>query len=155
MNDVVLGVTKKWLEALKVDRFTADTFDCFLDAFKTILTPQPSAECLRSLAMFITYARHTPQKRESSPLRPSKNPAVFGEAIPKKQTLITTSSLNPSISDTNLKSELDRGQIALRVMELYTYLLCDKNDTVTTRKFAKIVTNRVSLGSNSSELWTD
>lgn len=152
MNDVVLGVTKKWLEALKMDRFTADTFDCFLDAFKTILTPQPSAECLRSLAMFITYARHTPQKRESSPLRPSKSTAIFGEAIPKKQPLITTSSLNPSISDTNLRSELDRGQIALRVMELYTYLLCDKNDTVTTRKFAKIVTNRVSLVSNSSGL---
>ena len=153
MNDVILGIAKKWLEALKMDRFTADTFDCFLNAFKTILTPQPSAECLRSLAMFITYARHTPRKRELSPLRPSKSTAVFGEPVQKKQTLITTSSLNPSISDANLRGELDRGQIALRVMELYTSLICDRNDMVTTKKFARIVTNRVGISSNSSGLY--
>ena len=153
MNDVVLGITKKWLEALKFDRFTADTFDCFLNAFKTILTPQPSAECLRSLAMFITYARHTPRKRESSPLRPSKGTAVLGESIQTKPILITTSSRKTSISDTNVKSELDRGQVAIRVMELYTSLLCDTNDTVTTSKFTRIVTNRVSLGSGHSGLY--
>ena len=153
MNDVVTGITKKWLEALKIDRFTADTFDCFLNAFKTILTPQPSAECLKSLAMFITYARHTSRKRESSPLRPSKSTAVLGESMQKKPTLITTSALNPSLSDTNVKSELDRGQIALRVMEVYTSLLCDNNDTVTLKKFNRIVTNRVSLGTNSSRLY--
>ncbi|KAL8791573.1 MAG: hypothetical protein Q9195_005837 [Heterodermia aff. obscurata] len=137
-----MRITKKWLEALKMDRFTADTFDYFLDAFKIILTPQPSAECLRSLAMFITYARHTPRKQESSPLRPTKSTVLLGESTKRKQTLSTTSSLNPSISGTNEKSELDRGQIALRVMELYTSLLCDNNDTVTLRKFGRIVTNR-------------
>ena len=150
---MVLGITKKWLEALKIDRFAADTFDCFLNAFRTILSPQPSAECLRSLAMFITYTRHTPRKPDSSPLRPNKSTAALGDSIQKKPTLSTTSSLRPMDSDTNVKSELDRDQIALRVMELYTSLLCDKNDTVTIRKFNRIVTNRVSLGTNSSGLY--
>lgn len=151
-TNVCLGITKKWLEALKTDRFTTHTIDLFLEAFKVILTTNPLAESLRSLAMFITYARHSPRKRQSSPLRPSKTTSILGDATPRRQTL-TTASPSLMISDASESAELDRSQIATRVMKFYTSLLCDEKGTATIRKFARTVTNRVSSGSPGLECY--
>lgn len=144
MIDLYLGITKRWLEALKTDTFTSQTFDLFLEAFRTVLSPHPSAEYLRSLAMYITYARHTPSKRESAPLKPSKITSILRASTPKKQTLMTTST-SPMTLPSNDATELYSGQIATRIMEFYSSLLCDAKDTSTIRKFARTVTNRVSV----------
>ena len=142
MTNDYSGIMKRWLEALKTDRFTDDAFAYFTESLKTVLTPYPSAESLRSLAMFITFARHTPRTREVSPLRPSGGTRSQGGATPRRQTL-GTGSQSPFILDPKPSVELDRRQIAVRVMEMYCSLLCNSNDTITIKKFARTVTNKV------------
>ena len=137
------GITKKWLDALKGDPFSPDTFEYFLEAFRTILTANPSAESLRSLALFVTFATHKPKRRDISPLRATKSIHQIDGSKSRRQTLVTASP-SPMKSSFGLSSELSRIQIAVKLLEIYTALLCNERDTTNIKKFARTVTNRVS-----------
>ena len=50
--------------------------------------------------------------------------------------------------------DLTRLQIALKVMAMYTDLLCEKDDVSNIKKFARIVTNKVNLiAAHVVKLW--
>ncbi len=131
------------MDALKRDVFHSDSFEYFLEAFRTVLTVHPSGESLRSLALFITYATHKSKRRDTSPLRPTASTKRKDVVNPRRQTLITA-SLGPSHPSSCLLAEMSRTQIAVKVLEMYTAILCDDRNPANIRKFARTVTNRVS-----------
>jgi len=141
--NVVLGITKKWLEALKGSAFTAQTFGYFLEAFKSFLTSNLSADSMRSLSLYITYAIHKPKSRLSLPAQ-GKSIRLKTDLASRRKTL-GSSSPRPAVEPDDSIPKLTQSQVALKVLELYANLLCDKNDTANIKRFARTVTNKVAL----------
>lgn len=136
-----LGIVKKWLDTLKGGSFSAGTFGLFLGAFMSIISTTLSAESLRTLALYITYAIYKPQGKSSQTTRSAR--------IPKYQAPGSSHNPMPLITSGDLMKqpsplqELSREQIALRILDLYSDLLCRANDTGNIKKFARTVTNKV------------
>lgn len=136
-----LGIVKKWLDALKGETFTSNTFDHFMLAFKSILTSNVSAESLRALSLYITYAVHKPKPRVSQSVRRARSVKQQTDGSSRRATILTAS---PSpLRNQGGEKELTRPQIAIKVMSMYTDLLCERDDVTNIKKFARIVTNKV------------
>ncbi|KAL8948281.1 MAG: hypothetical protein Q9222_005516, partial [Ikaeria aurantiellina] len=134
-----MRIVKKWLDALKVESFRSTTFDNFLDAFGSILTVNMTADNLRSLALHITYAiekvtdeerRSHGQVRESTP-----SPEIPTAADPDFLTRNTT------LGD-HAATELSTSQVSVRLLRLFTDLICRPGDSTIVTKFTKTVTNK-------------
>lgn len=136
------GTVKKWLDTLKGENFSTDTFDHFIGAFMSILTTTLSAESLRTLALYITYAIYRPQPKTSLAARPVKIANHQAPSPSHKPTILETSSV-PITKQPSPPHELSRLQLALRILDLYSDLLCRANDTGNIKKFARTVTNKV------------
>ena len=139
------GIVKKWLDALKSATFSSDTFDYFLKAFKSVLTSNMSTEALRSLALYITFAIHKPKGQPQQSLHPVKNMLEMRDGLGNPQRRQTFSAPSPSskIMTLDLTKQLTLMQTALKVLEMYTDLLCIQNDTANIKKFARTVTKKV------------
>ncbi|KZF23043.1 beach-domain-containing protein [Xylona heveae TC161] len=140
-----MRIVKKLLEAMKTSTFPSAVTEDFLAAFKFLVSSCLSAEVLRSLALFITYALHksesiTPRtwtRKATMPLRQNST----------KRTLRTASS-HGSLSQSAQPSaptetqDLSRMQLGIRILEVYADLLCNEDGTVLIKKFARTVTNK-------------
>lgn len=136
------GIIKKWLDTLKGDNFSTDTFDHFIGAFMSILTTTLSAESLRALALYITYAIYRPQSKTSLAVRPARNANLQVLSLSHEPTILCTSSI-PIKEQTDSSHKLSQLQLALKILDLYSDLLCRANDTGNIKKFARTVTNKV------------
>lgn len=135
------GIVKKWLDALKAETFTSDTFDHFMRAFKSMLTSNISAESLRNLSLYITYAVHKPKQRVFQPVRRARSAKQPVDGSSRRATILTASSSPLKGQDSG--KELTRLQIAIKVMGMYTDLLCERDNVTNIKRFARIVTNKV------------
>ena len=123
--------------------FTAQTFEYFLDAFKSFLTSTLSADAMRSLSLYITYAIYKPRH---SALLPSRGKSIkLNTDLPVRRKTLGRTSPNSAIRKDEAAPRLSQLQIALNILEIYTNLLCQKADTTNIKRFAKTVTNKVSL----------
>lgn len=136
------GIVKKWLDALKGETFSTDNFDHFVKAFMSILTTNLSAESLRTLALYITYAIYKPQSKISSAMRPAKADNFQTPKFPHEPTNQGTDSVTKG-KEVNLSQKLSQQQLGLKILDLYADLLCKANDTGNIMKFARTVTNKV------------
>ena len=127
-----------------------------MEAFRSLLSVTPSADSLRSLALYITYAVHTPKGNNSyfprstqSVRRPPHFPATQSRRS-------TTSSDSPIVGDGHLgpMRTLSRIEMGTKVLELYADILCQK-DPSNIKKFARTVTNKVTRNTNSSVKFAD
>lgn len=134
-----MRIMKKWLDALKGETFTIETFGYFLEAFKSFLTRNPSADSMRSLALYITYAIHKPRQTESYTAR-GKNIRLNTNVSSRRQTISNASPR--SIKQQNEIVHLSQLQIALKMLELYADMLCHKDEAANIKKFARTVTNK-------------
>ena len=136
---------KKWLDALKSDTFFLDTFNYFVEAFKSILNSNMSTEALRSLALYITFATHKSKNKSSQAPRLARImlPLKDGMDNPRRRQTLSLPSPDSRAMLTGSKPELTRMQIALKVLEMYCNLLCSPDDTANIKKFARTVTNKV------------
>ena len=137
----IAGIVRKWLDALKGESFNAETFDYFLESFKGMLTPNLSADAMRSLALYITYATYKPRSKVSVPLR-AKSVKLKTEMAPRRRTLGSSSN----VAGTQLENGhnlLSEEHVALKILELYTDCLCRKDDLSNILRFARTVTNKV------------
>lgn len=136
------GILKKWLETLKSETFTEDVFDDFLKAFRVIVGQNMSADSMRSLSLYITYAIHKPTARDIQPSR-NKSLKVKTSVFPiRKRTLPSPSPNSPSHNGPQ-SAEMTQLQIALKLLELYVEILCRDGDSTNIQKFARTVTNKV------------
>lgn len=138
-----LGIVKKWVDALKEEAFSSGTFKYFMQAFKSMLTTSISAEALRALALYITYAVHKPKQKQPQPLRNARSLKQTSADISRRATIIAVSPSPTRYQDSGI--ELSRLQVALEVLAMYTDLLCEKDDITNIKKFARIVTNKVKV----------
>lgn len=135
-----MRIVKKWLDALKGEPFTSDTFDHFMRAFKSMLTSNISGESLRALSLYITYAVHKPKQKVPQSVRHARSVKQQTDGSSRRATILTASP-SPLRSQDGEK-ELTRLQIAIKVMGMYTDLLCEREDVTNIKKFARIVTNK-------------
>ena len=133
---------KKWIEILKGEVFSETTFQYFIEAFRAILTKNPSAESLRSLALYITYATYKPKNLNFASAGPNRRTTLRIED-PFKQKPLSASPSPIRRRDTE-RLDLSSLEVAIKVMEMYTDLLCATSDLATIKKFARAVTNKAS-----------
>jgi len=141
LADIYIGISKKWLEALKGETFTAQTFGYFLETFRSLLTEMVSADSMRSLALYITYAIHKPRHTTSTPSRGKS--IKLNTDLPSRRKTLGSSSPRPVMQQNESAPQLTQLQIALKILELYTNLLCQKDEFTNINKFARTVTNKV------------
>ncbi|KAI4197790.1 MAG: hypothetical protein LQ350_005695 [Teloschistes chrysophthalmus] len=126
-------IIKKWLDALKADTFRSTSFDRFLAAFRSMLTIHMSADHLRSLAMYITYALEKMRDDEES----------LGGERQEALHVQNGGSDNGRIAGQDIPDpQLSTRQVAVRVLQSYVDLICMKGDTTNVAKFSRAVTNK-------------
>lgn len=134
------GIIKRLLDALKAETVSEDILPHFMESFETLVKCNYSPEVHRSLALFITYAFHTPAISVSRTPKPGtlSHSSTPGPGIMKRPTL-DLSSGSPSSGT----KPLTKKQLGIKILEMYTRMLCTKGNVADIRKFAKTVTNKV------------
>ena len=126
-----MRVLRRLLEALKSEPVTRSVMRSYADTFQVLLPQAITAELLRSMALFITYAVN---KRHIG--LPSRKPT--------RRTTRPRQSSNPSPSRhmDEANSVLTSFEIGMEVLRLYSDMMCQKNDDSLIKRFAKTVTNK-------------
>ncbi|KAK3935610.1 beige protein 1 [Diplogelasinospora grovesii] len=142
-----MRIIKRLLDALKAETISEDILPHFMASFESLVKCNFNAEVHRSLALFITYAFHIPPG--SLPRTPKPAPVTSRSGTPGPGVLRRpTIELSPG-STSNTPRLLAKKQLGIRILEMYTRLLCEKNNLGEIRKFAKTVTNKVITGEGS------
>lgn len=139
----IVGIVKRFLDALKAESFSQDVFPAFMEALTSLVKCNLTAEVFRSLALFITYAYH--QGGGTVARIPNKSQTVTGlnrlgtlSGGPKRPTINTLVDVREASSRV-----LTKRQLGTKILEMYTDLLCEKGSTSNIKKFARTVTNKV------------
>ena len=126
---------------MKSESFSHEVFPSFLEAFTSLVKCNMTAEVYRSLALFVTYALHKPNSPSSRTPRPRSAIAPLrGQLSVRKPSRPTVSTSFFSNSSNQIVS---RKQLGIKILEMYTGLICVQGSTASVRKFAKTVTNKV------------
>jgi hypothetical protein len=136
-----IGIIKRLLDALKAETLSHDIMPHFMASFESLVKCNYNAEVHRSIALFITYAFHIPAgslPRTPKPASASSRPTTPALGILRRPT----AEISPLTSVTGSKM-LSKKQLGVKILEMYTRLLCDKTNLADIRKFAKTVTNKV------------
>lgn len=118
------------------------TFKYFLNSFRVIVGMNYSADTMRSLSLFITYAIHKPRHDAMDLHRRSSAKYTSNTPTRRKTVSGATPKIPQQKHDSDL-AELDDLQVALGVLELYSDMLCQEDDDSNMKKFARTVTNKV------------
>lgn len=140
---------KKFLDALKAESFSHETFPYFMEAFTSMVKNNLTAEIFRAVALFITYAYH------KSTGSASRTPKDQGGTLPIRTSTVDHAPRRPIVSTPfdgkELgSSNLNKRQLGNKVLEMYANIVCEKGDTSSIRKFAKTVTNKVSVSQHAT-----
>ena len=137
-----------------------DILPHFMASFESLVRCNFTAEVHRALALSITYAFHaTPGSLPRTPKPFSATSRSSTPGIPRRPT----GEINGP-GPSNLGKILTKKQLAAKLLEMYTRLLCEKGSLTDIRKFARTVTNKVgpaatlficmlNLRSGSSTSW--
>lgn len=129
---------KRLLDALKADPLPENVLPFFLDALEQLVRCSYNTEVHRAIALFITYAFHSPAR--SLPRTPKATSQIDQSASSVQLRRPMMISIRPAEGAvrTLLKKE-----IGVRILSIYSQLLCEKGNLAIIRKFAKTVTNKV------------
>ncbi|KAF2673022.1 beige/BEACH domain-containing protein [Microthyrium microscopicum] len=136
-----MRIVKRLIDALKGESFSADVFPDFLDAFNAVFRCSISADTLRSLSMFITFAfqetRAFPMVRRLTSRNGDRNtsPGPSG----RERSHSRPSPFNPPISPS---SEVSRFEMAVQMLELYADIICEPGREEIVNRFATTVTSK-------------
>jgi beige protein homolog 1 len=107
-------------------------------ALESLVKCSYNTEVHRSLALFITYALHSPPA--SLPRTPRPNSSISKvrtHSIPRRAS---PESQSPASRGSTL---LTKKQVGVKILEMYSQLLCERGNLAIIRKFARTVTNKV------------
>lgn len=134
---------KRLLDALKAETISEDVMPHFLEAFESLIKCNFNAEAHRTIALFITYTFHSSANSQPRTPRPS---SAMGLAANANSRVGLRRSTVDSINGANIRG-LTKKQVGVKILELYTRLLCQKGTYNDVRKFARTVTNKVRRSS--------
>lgn len=140
------GIVKRLLDALKAEPMSEDIMPHFLTAFESLVKCNFNAEAHRNSALFITYTFHSTVNSNARTSRASSGTATPNG--PLGSSLRLRRSTVDSVHGSGVKI-LTKKQVGVKILELYTRLLCEKGNYTDIHKFARTVTNKVSDGSDS------
>lgn len=112
----------------------------FMNTFEILVKSNMSPEVMRSLSLFITYAFHVPAGSASRTPRP--NSAISRPTTPLARR--ATAEFSGTSSPIPGVKFLTKKQFGIRVLNLYSTILCEKGNLAPIKKFAKTVTNKVN-----------
>ncbi|KAK6087756.1 beige/BEACH domain-containing protein [Seiridium cupressi] len=132
-----MRIVKRLLDALKAELLPGVVLPFFMTALENLVKCSYNTEVHRSIALFITYAFHAPSA--SLPRTPKP-----GSAHLKPASLSTSRRPTPELQTTGRKSSppLTKKEVGIRILEMYSQLLCEKGNLMIIRKFARTVTNK-------------
>lgn len=135
-----MRIVKRLLDAMKGEVVSDDTISHFMGAFEVLVTSNFSQEVMRSLSLFITYAFHSPASSLPRSPRPLSSISRSSTPAPRRTRTPTDASLSGA-SPSGLKF-LTKKQLGVKVLSMYSRILCDKSNTSHIKKFARTVTNK-------------
>lgn len=139
------GIVKKWLEGLKDQTFSPLAFTYYRKAFELLLFSNFSADLMRSLSLYITYAIHKPDNNNTELAR--RKSTRFWTSTPSRRKTVSssTSGANDTLdSGPQTEPMMDSFEVAVSLLEMYTNCLCQKSNGDLLGRFARTVTNKVS-----------
>lgn len=140
----VLGIVKRLLDAMKGEVVSEDTISHFMGAFEVLVSSNFSQEVMRSLSLFITYAFHSqPISRPRTP-RALSIVSRTGTPLPRRRGTPTDPTVAAAASGLKF---LTKKQLGVKVLSMYSRILCEKGNTTHIKKFARTVTNKVRISS--------
>lgn len=113
----------------------------FMAAFEVLVKSNLSQEVMRSLALFITYAFHSPTA--SLPRTPRPMSATSRSSTPvlfRRQTV----DANMGYGSPAPLKYLPKKKLGVKILVMYSGILCEKGNLNHIKKFARTVTNKVS-----------
>ena len=142
-----VGITKKFLEALRTDRLTKDSLNERLKAFEVALDCGRSADILRSVALFITYVLKDAQPFQ---MRSGRSSSVNSREQSRSGTPLSSTGFPPNNRTSKRISTFGLGQVsgketAFGLLEVLSNVLCNPAATHDINRFAKTVTNKASI----------
>ncbi|CAK7229586.1 Beige protein-like 1 [Sporothrix curviconia] len=156
-----MRIIKRLLDAMKVETVSEEILPYFLKSFESLVRCNYNAEVHRALALYITYALHTPPTanlpRTPRPLGAAgRSSASLAGSMPRRHTGESSSGAGGSESSSSLAvagtaKTLTKKQLGVRILKLYEQLLCEKGTVANIRKFARTVTNKWLLYLLSSD----
>ena len=136
------GIIKRLLDALKAETISDEVLPHFIASFESLVKCNYTAEVHRSLALFITYALHSVPSSHSRTPKP-------GSATPRSVTPVPSLLRKPTLEISSplggASKLLTKKQLGVKILEMYTKLLCEKENLADIRRFAKTVTNKVTI----------
>ncbi|KAI0172638.1 beach-domain-containing protein [Hypoxylon sp. FL1284] len=124
-----MRIVKRLLDAVKSEPLSESVLPFFINAVKSLVKCNYNTEVHQSLALFITYAFHLPSR--SLPRTPKAANRRPSQSVPLRQLI-----------NTNGTGLLTKKEVGIRLLEMFSQLLCEKGNLTIIRKFAKTVTNK-------------
>ncbi|KAH7126363.1 hypothetical protein B0J13DRAFT_454708 [Dactylonectria estremocensis] len=134
-----MRIVKRLLDAMKGEVVSDDTVPHFMGAFEVLVRSNFSQEVMRSLALFITYAFHSPLSSISRTSRPLSAMSRSSTPAPTRRSPIDTGAGHNSPAGLKF---LTKKHLGVKVLSMYSRILCEKGNTTQIRKFARTVTNK-------------
>ena len=126
---------------MKGETIVEDVLPSFMEAFENLIKCNFNSEVHRSLALFLTYAFHSPPASRSRTPKPLS--AVSRSSTPGL-TAARKANLEVAVADTGTPSlYVTRRQLGKRILAMFSRLLCEKGSVVNIKRFARTVTNKV------------
>jgi beige protein homolog 1 len=135
---------RRFLDALKAETFSREVFPAFMEAFTSLVKCNMTAEVLRSLSLFVTYAYHKPASSAS------RTPKGQYGTMPSRSGTVSNGHKRPTLATfldgkDAVPTSLSKRELGTKILEMYADLLCENSSSSNLKKFARTVTNKVSL----------
>ncbi|KAH9888748.1 hypothetical protein F4778DRAFT_755179 [Xylariomycetidae sp. FL2044] len=132
-----MRIVKRLLDTLKAEPLSENVSHFFMGTLEDLVKCSYNTEVHRSLALFITYAFHSPPR--SLPRTPRSLTLSNRSGAHTSQRRPTVDHAHP---DHNSIPILTKKQIGIRLLRMYSQMLCERGQLAMIRKFAKTVTNK-------------
>ncbi|KAI1460228.1 beach-domain-containing protein [Annulohypoxylon moriforme] len=129
-----MRIVKRLLDAVKSEPLSENVLPFFINTVKSLVKCNYNTEVHQSLALFITYAFHPPSR--SLPRTPKAATRRASHNVPLRPLVLANGT------DGDDARSLTKREVGIRLLEVYSQLLCEKGNLVIIRKFAKTVTNK-------------
>lgn len=132
-----MRIVKRLLDALKAEPLPSTVLPFFLTALENLVKCNYNTEVHRSIALFITYAFHTPPASRPRTPKPGSAPLKT-----KNLSTLRRPTLEGETAAARNSPYLTRKAIGIKILEMYSQLLCERGNLMIIRKFARTVTNK-------------
>lgn len=132
-----IGIVKRLLDAAKSDLLPENILPFFMKTVEELVRRSYNTEVHRTLALFITYAFHSPSGSRT------RKPSVSNRARTPSQSLSRKSMPDLGAASQNSAKNATKKEVGKNILAMYSRLLCERGNMAIIRKFAKTVTNKV------------